>query len=346
MPHATLWAAPQHLCLRVAATLLYATTKFATVCERFFLLSATHLPWQQNLIVFFSFAAGFVAIKLWNAAHKALTKLISQMKRLAQWPSDRHHSDQVRVKVSLNFLTDNRKNSEKCVRMQEFSSWLQLKRCSEACLASSHNSLQLWHLSGATTQPTNHTQMLLLLLQPQFCNVYCEESSPNSPFIFAVSSASCLLICGTSTHTQTHTCRQLECHCQPGKRSKTRPHLCCNWGIWFICNAARLCRVYRVYRVYSHAICWHRKHKCLFLNTPLVTFHGVFVYGAGHKTISVAAGRSCFSLRCLQMPEGKCHVALATHIYTCAQREVAVCRGPCHCSLVSQPWQVITLAKQ
>lgn len=58
--------------------------------------------------------------------------------------------------------------------------------------------------NNAICRPHTHTQMLLLLLQPQFCNVYCEESSPNSPFIFAVSSASCLLICGTSTHAHTH----------------------------------------------------------------------------------------------------------------------------------------------
>lgn len=90
--HATCHIEPRlstFACVLLPLCFMQQTTKFATVCERFFLLSAIHLPWQQNLIVFFSFAAGFVAIKLWNAAHKALTKLISQMKRLAQWPSDR-----------------------------------------------------------------------------------------------------------------------------------------------------------------------------------------------------------------------------------------------------------------
>lgn len=117
--------------------------------------------------------------------------------------------------------------------------------------------------NNAICRPHTDTVAAATILQ---CLLWREQSK--QPVYFSVSSASCLLICGTSTHTQTHTCRQLECHCQPGKRSKTRPHLCCNWGIWFICNAARLCRVYRVYRVYSHAICWHIKHKCAFLNTP------------------------------------------------------------------------------
>lgn len=95
--------------------------------------------------------------------------------------------------------------------------------------------LFMWHLSGATTQSSDHSQIPLLL--PQFCKVYCEERSPNSPFIFAVSSASFLPAClmaacwsvaraEASTHTHTYTriqtYRQLECNCQSGAENKQR----------------------------------------------------------------------------------------------------------------------------